>query len=153
MKKIFYEKVGRKYVPVSEYDNELLDAFPKGTHIVMCYPGGQSRRYQIDPAYGPMIAAGRVAEEAISEAVRKASDLRPSRATITEGQREAWENLAREFGEETHALTWPAARDAAEAAVKAMQDEADKLMSNPAVRKAYEKFLMICELTKENTND
>ena len=65
MKKIFYEKVGRRYVPVSEYDSDLLDAFPKGTHIVMCYPGGQSRRYQIDPAYAPMIAAGRVAEEAI----------------------------------------------------------------------------------------
>ena len=27
MKKIFYEKQGRKYVPVSEYDNDFLDSF------------------------------------------------------------------------------------------------------------------------------
>ena len=38
MKKIYYEKIGRRYVPVSEYDSEYLDSFSKGTHIVMCYP-------------------------------------------------------------------------------------------------------------------
>jgi hypothetical protein len=31
-----------------------------------------------------------------------------------------------------------------------MQAEADKLMSNPTVRKAYERFLLVCDLTKEN---
>ena len=71
MKKIYYEKVGRKYVPVYEYDQTLMDSFPKGTHIIMCYPGGQSTRYNIDPAYAPMIAAGRVAEDAISQAIHK----------------------------------------------------------------------------------
>ena len=30
MKTIFYKKVGRKYVPVSEYDQTLMDALPKG---------------------------------------------------------------------------------------------------------------------------
>ena len=40
MKKIFYEKQGRKYVPVSEYDNDFLDSFTQGTHLVMSYPGG-----------------------------------------------------------------------------------------------------------------
>jgi hypothetical protein len=30
-----------------------------------------------------------------------------------------------------------------------MQDEADKLMTNPTVKKAYDKFIMLCELTKE----
>lgn len=153
MKKVFYEKVGRRYKPVYEYDQTLMDSFPKGSHIVICYPGGQSRRYSIDPAYGPMIAAGRVAEDAICEVIRNVTDLKPSRAILTEGQRKAWENLAKEFGEETHTLTRASARDAADAAVKAMQEEADKLMSNPTVRKAYERFLMVCELTKENTND
>jgi hypothetical protein len=62
MKKLYYLKEGRKYIPVSEYDSDLLDSFPKGTHIVMCYPGGKSTRYGIDPAYAPMIAAGRLAE-------------------------------------------------------------------------------------------
>lgn len=153
MKKIYYEKVGSRYKPVSEYDSDLLDSFSKGTHIVMVYPGGSSRRYNIDPAYAPMIAAGRVAEDAVAEAVRIATDLRPSRAILTEGQRKAWRKLSKEFGEESHTLTRASARDAAEAAVKAMQAEADKLLSNPTVRKAYDKFLMVCELTKEHTND
>jgi len=39
MKKIYYEKVGRKYIPVSEYDSNLLDGFTKGNHLVMSYPG------------------------------------------------------------------------------------------------------------------
>jgi len=153
VKKVYYIKEGRRYKPVAEYDSELMDSFPKGSHLVICYPGGTSRRFQIDPAYAPMIAAGRVAEEAICDVIRKETDLRPSRATITEGQRTAWEQLSKEFGEESHILTRPSARDAAEAAVKAMQEEADKLLSNPTVRKAYEKFLMVCELTKEHTDD
>ena len=153
MKKLFYEKVGRKYVPVYEYDQTLMDAFPKGTHLVICYPGGQSTRYKIDPAYAPMIAAGRVAEDKISEAIRKASALRPSRAPITKGQQAAWENLVKEFGEDARMLAWPSAREAAEEAVKAMQAEAEKLLTNPTVRKAYDHFLLVCELAKDHKNE
>ena len=153
MKKIYYEKVGRKYVPVSEYDNDLLDSFTKGTHLVQVYPGGSSRRYNIDPAYAPMIAAGRVAEDAISKALIKASDLRPKRAPITEGQRKAWDNLVKEFGEEARTLEWPSAREACEAAVKAMQIEADKLLDHPAVRKSYDNFMLVCKLVKDTDRD
>ena len=153
MKKIFYEKVGRRYKPVYEYDQTIMDAFPKGSHLVICYPGGQSTRYNIDPAYAPMIAAGRVAEDAISNAIRTATDMRPKRAPITPAQQEAWENLIKEFGDEARMLEWPSAREACEEAVKAMQVEAEKLLENPAVRKAYERFLLIAELTKEHTKE
>ena len=153
MKKIYYEKRGRRYVPVSEYDSEYLDSFSKGTHIVMVYPGGQSRRYNIDPAYAPMIAAGRVAEDAICQAISKASEMRPARTPITPGQKKAWEKLAKELGDELATLNGLCVRDCAEAGVKAMQEEADKLLQNPTVRKSYEKFLLIANLTKEKTND
>jgi len=149
MKKIYYEKQGRKYVPVSEYDNELMDSFTKGTHIVMCYPGGQSRRYNIEPNYAAMIAAGRVAEDAICKAINKASELRPQQTPITVGQRRAWEKLAKEFGDDLCPLTYGSTRDHAEAGIKAMQEEADKLMKHDGVRKAYEQFQLMCELTKE----
>jgi hypothetical protein len=151
-KKIYYEKKGRKYVPVSEYDSDFIDGFSKGTHIVMSYPGGQSRRYNIDPAYAPMIAAGRVAEDAISKVIMEKSALRvPERRTpITPEQQEAWERLSALFGEERFALEWCSYREAAEAGVMAMQAEAEKLLTNPTVRKAYERFLMVCELTKEH---
>lgn len=150
MKKIYYEKIGRKYVPVAEYDNEYLDSFPKGSHLVMCFPGGQSRRFNVDPNYAAMIAAGRVAEDAISKAISKASELRPKQTPITEGQRKAWKKLAKEFGDELCTLHGLSVHDCTDAGVKAMIEEADKLMTNPAVKKAYEQFQFICELTKNH---
>lgn len=146
-----YKKVGRRYVPVAEYSNEVVDSFPKGTHLVMCYPGGQSRRFNIDPAYAPMIAAGRVAEDAISQAVHKASELRPQRALLTEGQRRAWKKLAKELGDELATLSISSARDIAEAGVQAMMEEANNLMKHESVREAWERFQLVCELTREQT--
>ena len=148
-KKIYYEKIGRKYVPVAEYDSTYLDSFPKGNHLVMCYPGGSSRRFNIDPNYAAMIAAGRVAEDAISSAVVKASEMRPHRTPITEKQRKAWENLAKAFGEEVYYIELPSAREIAEAGVKAMQEEAEKLMTHPAVKRSYENFQIVSKLVSE----
>lgn len=149
---IFYVKKGRRYVPHSTYSSEFCDSFPKGTHLVDVYPGGSSRRFNIDPAYAPMIAAGRVAEDAISKALMRASDMRPKEQPLTQEQRDAWEHLVRVFGPSARQLEWPSAREACEAAVKAMADEAEKLLANPTVRKAYEKFLFVAELTKEHNN-
>jgi hypothetical protein len=151
--KIYYEKRGRRYVPVAEYDEQWMDSLPKGNHLVMCYPGGTSRRLNIDPAYAPMIAAGRVAEDVISRAISKASELSPQRTLLTEGQKKAWEKLAEELGDELATLNGLCVRDCAEAGVKAMQDEADKLLSNPAVKHAYDHFLLVCALTKEESVD
>ena len=150
-KTIFYKKVGRRYEPVYEYDQTLMDSFPKGTHIVMCYPGGQSTRYNIDPNYAAMIAAGRVAEDAISKSIMAASALRvPERdKPLTPAQLKAWKALAKAFGKEQYALEWCSYREAAEAGVKAMQEEAEKLMTNPTIRKSFERFVMLCELTRE----
>ena len=151
MKKIYYEKRGRRYVPVAEYDNDFMDSFTKGNHLVMSYPGGTSRRFNIDPNYAAMIAAGRLAEEAICEVIRKASELRPQQTPITLGQKKAWEKLAKEFGSELATLSGLCIRDCAEAGVNAMQAEADKLMQHASVKRAYEQFLLVCELTrKEN---
>ena len=149
-KKIFYEKVGRRYVPVYEYDSDLLSALPKGTHIIMSYPGGSSTRYNIDPNYAAMIAAGRVAEDAMSKVVVQASEMRPRNTPITEEQRAAWEHLAKLFGDERYYIELPSAREVVEAGVKAMQDEAEKLMEHESVRKAYEHFQLMCKLVKEN---
>jgi hypothetical protein len=152
MKKIYYEKKGRRYVPVAEYDNDFMDSLTKGTHLVMSYPGGTSRRFNIDPNHAAMIAAGRVAEDAICRAISKASELRPQQTPITLGQKKAWEKLAKEFGSELATLSGLCIRDCAEAGVKAMMEEADNLMSNPSVRKAYEHFQLVCELTREHND-
>ena len=149
---IFYIKKGRRYVPHSSYSSEFCDSFPKGTHLVQSYPGGSSRRFNIDPAYAPLIAAGRVAEDAMCRALQKASEMKPKSTPITEGQRKAWKKLAKEFGDELAILHINSAHDIAEAGMKALQEEADKLLKNTAVRKAYDHFLLLCELTKEHNS-
>ena len=156
-KKIFYEKVGRKYVPVSEYDHELSYALPKGTHLIMCYPGGSSTRHFIDPMYAPLIAAGRVAEDALSGALVRAGELRlgykSRERKLTDEQREAWNHLVEVFGDDAKQLEWPSAREVAEAGLKALEDEALKMLEVPAVKKAYEQFMLVYKLTKDEQHD
>jgi hypothetical protein len=152
MKKIYYEKIRRKYVPVSEYDSDYLDSFSKGNHLVMCYPGGTSRRFNIDPNYAAMIAAGRVAEDAICRAISKASELRPKQTPITHKQKKAWEALAKAFGDDLCTLHGLSVHDCAEAGIKAMQEEADKLMQHQSVKEAYEHFMFIAKLVYDETN-
>lgn len=156
-KKIFYEKVGRRYKPVYEYDQKLMDALPKGTHLIQVYPGGKSTRYNIDPNYAALIAASRVAEDAISSAIMQATEIRRnSRAKetpLTPEQREAWENLIKAFGPDAKQLEWPSVRECAEAGVKALENEANKLMSHPSVKKSFDNFQLICKLVAEGNND
>lgn len=149
MKEVFYKRVGRKYEAVSEYDAEFFDSIPYGDFLLSIYKNGSSRR-NIDPAFAPMIAAGRYSRDVIAHAIRDASTLRPQKTPVTKEQQLAWQRLAKAFGEEACCLTWPAAQDAVDEAVNAMQIEADKYLTNPAVRKAYDHFLLMVELTKEN---
>lgn len=148
MKKIFYEKRGRRYVPTHEYDSDFLDSFPKGNHLVMSCPGGQSKRYNIDPNYAAMIAAGRVAEDKICSAIVKASEMRPSREPLTPGQVRAWNKLKKEFGDEMYGLRGVSVHDCVDAGMKAMMEEANKLMGHPEVKKAFEQFLLVSSLVK-----
>jgi hypothetical protein len=149
MKKIYYEKRGRRYVPVAEYDSTYLDSFPKGNHLVMCYPGGSSRRFNIDPAYAPMIAAGRVAEDAICRRIQQETELRPANREIDEETQRKWKKFIATVPEDFRFMfTHGSARDAAEAGLKAMQEEADKLMEHEGVRKAYDHFMLMCKLTQ-----
>ena len=157
MKKIFYEKKGRRYVPVSEYDNELLDSFPKGDHLVSVYPGGSSRRFNIDPNYAALIAASRICSDALSKALMAASELRlgykQREKPLTPEQKAAWNNLVRVFGDGARQLEWPSIREVADAGAQALIDEAAKLMYNPSVRQAYEHFELMCKLAKDHKND
>ena len=148
MPTIFYKKEGRKYIPISEYDRDFTDSLGYGDHLLSVYPGGSSRR-KIDPAFAPMIAAGRYGSDAIAGALRAASELRPAHSPLTPEQHQAWTELNNALGEESHYLNWPSAHDAIEAAVDAMIKEADVLLSHPAVKYAYDEFMLICKLVKE----
>ena len=150
MEEVYYKKVGRKYVPVSYYDSNVMDAIPAGAHLIVKRPGSTSRRYNVDPTIAPMIAAGLYAEEAITTALVHGSKLRipNNKQPITLEQREAWQHLAKLFGDDIFPLEWPSYAEAAGAGVKALQAEAEKLLSNPGVRAAYDHFILMCKLTQ-----
>lgn len=150
-KTLFYKKVGRRYVPVSEYDSEYCDSYPKGSHLVVCRPGSTMRMFNIDPMLAPMIAAGTYAVDEISQSIQKATELRPMNRQMTERDHQRWIDFIKTMPEDMRfMMTHGSARDAAEAGVQTMIKEAEKLMSNPAVKKAYERFMLVCQLTKES---
>lgn len=130
-----------------EYDQTLLDALPKGTHLVQVYPGGSSRRFNIVPDYAAMIAAGRVAEDAISRSIQQATELRPHNTKMNEEENQRWRAFISTMPEDMRfMMTHGSVREAAEAGVHAMIAEAEKLLSIPAVKAAYEDFMLLCKL-------
>lgn len=152
MSTLIYKKVGRRYIEIGEYDNERHDYFPVGTTLTVKKKGSTLHRYNIDPAFAPMLAAGYYAEDAISNYIMEASKLRcpEKQRPLTPKQLKAWENLSKEFGVDNYALEWPSYREAAEAGTRALQIEAEKMLTNPAVKKAYDNFMLVWKLTKEN---
>lgn len=152
MKKIYYEKIGRRYVPVSEYDSDLLDSFSKGTHLVMSYPGGKSTAFNIDPNYAAMIAAGRVAEESMHKAINDAAKMKSDQwnnVALNNEQFEAWNRFVEVMGERGRYVYYNSVHDIAKAGIKALEEEAANLMKHESVKHAYEQFLLVCELTKQ----
>lgn len=149
MVETFYKKVGREYIAVSEYDNNLLDSLRYGDYLISVYPGGSSRR-SVDPAFAPLIAAGRYVEEAMISALISGSDIRPSSVPLTPEQIAAWKALSLAFGEENHKLTWPSAHDAVRGALTTLQEYATVLLSNTAVKNAYDEFMLVAKLSKEH---
>lgn len=147
MTRILYDKVGRRYWPASEYDPQVMDALPEGDHLISVRIGRESRRCRINPAFAPMIAAGLYAEDAIVDAIHDAQKLRPDqKVTLTPRQLELMEELTESMNQSDAVWLRPSARDAAEAAVRALQAEAERRMSHPAVRRAYEDFLLVARL-------
>lgn len=155
MKTTFYKKVGEEFIPVSEYDSELMSGFTRGAHLVLSYPGGRSTRHNINPDYARMIAAGRVAEDAISKSLQESTNLRPADYDkFTEKEQRAWKAIQGCIPKRHRFMyTHGSCRDAVDAGIQAMMKEADSLFENPSVKKAYERFEMICKLAySENQN-
>lgn len=152
-REIFYKKRGRKYIPVSEYDHDLLSSVPEGTHLVICRPGFRSTRYNIDENYAALIAASFVArEKIITSMYDSCNNYTPSREPLTPEQVELWNKLNESFGENI-TLQRCSLAEIADKATEAMQEEANKLMENPAVKKAWDHFQSVCRLTNQKQRE
>lgn len=154
MKKTFYEKVGRKYVPVYEYDSELLAALPKGAHLIICNPNSTSYRYNIDPDYASLIAAAYAAEDVLANAILTASAMKmDNNRELTPEQLAAWENMVRVFGDRGRSIQYPAAQEIAVKGVKALVDKAKSLTENSAVKNALDQLKLLCKLVEQQNGE
>ena len=148
-----YKKVGRRYVEIGEYDPERMDYVSNGATLIVKHKNCTSRYYGVDPDLAPMLAAAKYCEDAVSKAIMDATEIRQNyrmRAKpMTLAQRAAWDNLVKEFGEDAKQLEWPSAREAAEAAGVALQQEAEKLLANESIKAAYDHFLLLCKLSAQ----
>jgi hypothetical protein len=148
-KKIYYEKIGKRYVPVRVFDSNFTESYPPGDHLIHCSLVGKSYIYNIDPDFAGLIAASQTAKQSMIDAMSEASRLRPATLPVTQEQQDAWDNLIRVFGRDNFYLYGESLTFIAEAGIKTLQDKAKKLYSNPVVKDAFEQFLVVCKLTEE----
>jgi hypothetical protein len=84
-----YEKRGRRYHPVREYDNITMDSMPKGAHLVVVLPGESSTRYNVNPDHAAVLAALRMHREPMLKVLRQASEMKPS-TKLTQQEKKAY---------------------------------------------------------------
>lgn len=150
MKTGIYKKVGRRYIEIGEFDPEYLDHVPNGVTMTVKRPGCQSTRYNVDPDIVPLLAAAVYCEDQISNAIYRASELRPHNRAITPEQREAFDRFLATMPEDDHSrfmLTHGSCREAAEAGSRALVAEAKELLTNESIKQAYEHFMLLCKLS------
>lgn len=98
-----FEKKGRKYVPVRAYwhEDHNIDQMATGTfRLVYAYTdGGRRYEYDVTPASAPAAAAMLIAKDAMVEAIRDASKMRPNTSTqYTKRQQAAIARFREEMG-------------------------------------------------------
>lgn len=147
---IYYEKVGRRYVPVREYDSTFYKSLPKGKHMMIeINPGTTSYHYNVEPAFAPVLAAARYSREVLSKAYVQQGELRPHNKQLTPEQREAWHKFLDTMKSDNEVIEWPSPAEASDNVVEILAREAEKMLTVPAVKLAYEHFMLVYKLTKE----
>ena len=138
-----------EYTPVKMgfFNTGLLG---EGSYLLQVRKNGSSLTAEVSPDAAPMVAAAIHAKDKVVEVVHQASAARPSRNACSPEEIEAWEV----FKSKTtyHAIEYPSAQAIADAAMFSLMDEAEKLLKYPAVREAYDQFIMLCKLTQDPKN-
>ena len=88
-----FQKVGRRYKQVGEYMQ--FDCFPLGAHLLVVNKGCTSYLHNVEPDKAGLLAAMKIAKDAMVQAFMEASDLRPAKepVKITEEQRRLLDEL------------------------------------------------------------
>ena len=149
MKKTYYIKEGRKYVPVAEYDSNLMDSYPYGSHLVVNKKGSGMHKFHVEPDFPGLLAAASILEDTLSHLLYKAGEARPIRAPLTKPQMAAWNKMKEVMGDELFMLQYKSCREIAEELLKEIQKEAEGVSANPLVEDARNAYITAILLTKK----
>ena len=88
-----YQKHGRRYVELGKYVD--FDCHEYGAHLLVVNKGSTSYLHNVEPDKAGVLAAMKIAKDAMVQAFMEASDLRPANqpVTITEEQRDLLDKL------------------------------------------------------------
>lgn len=91
MEEVLYKKVGRKYIPIRQtFGSYDLPTMKVGS-FVLTYAyadGGQSYTYDVTPDTASFVAASKVAQKAMEEAIQEKCKYRPEHVKWTKKQQD-----------------------------------------------------------------
>lgn len=151
---VLYKKEGRKYIPIGEYDPEMHDHMPYGVHLTVVSKGGwTSRKYNVNAEMALLIGAMHFARDRMAKVVYNAGQARPSKPPVTPAQRDAWDHFQTLMGDELKMVHYPSSVEVVDAGIEALLVETKHMLDNPVVKKAFDQFLMLYELTSKQTEE
>jgi len=154
MEEVFYKKNEHgEFEPISVYDSELLDSLTYGAHLIRVSPGSRSRKYNVDPDRVAIVAALEYAADAIASSIVESSEASPTQTPVTQMQKEAWDNMKEAFDDEMAGIQFPSAHEIIRDVLSTLDFQLEDMLSSPAVRKAYEDFVLLAKLSGEKKTE
>ena len=100
-----YKKVGRRYKPAAEHEH--WDSYPEGAHLVVCSPGSQLTRFNVEPDHAGLLAAAEPLRDQIRALVVELHRMRPTHRPVTMQQAAAWRRFQKAMGGEGYFVEYP----------------------------------------------
>jgi hypothetical protein len=116
-----YRKVGKKFVPAN--DPYAYTGLHNGFWLVHVKEGCTSIRQQIFPNKAPLTAAAQLIEDKLIDIIRKASEARPAKASLTTEEKKDWDKFISKHGNSFNTLCYPSIQENAEKIIMAIVDE------------------------------
>jgi hypothetical protein len=116
-----YRKVGKKFVPIN--DPYAYDGLREGFWLIQVKDGSTSIRQQIYPDKAPLTAAARMVEDKLVDIIRKASEARPNKVSLTAEEKKDWDAFIKKHGDAFNTLHYPSFRENAEKIIAAIIDQ------------------------------
>jgi hypothetical protein len=121
-----FQKRGRRYFPVAEYDPLITESFEYGHHLVSVSPGLKMTTYQVEPEQAPILAALREHRETLAKAIKEASAKRPSSGRLTQRELAAFQVWKEMIGQDAFTILVPSAFDILDALEKLLIEACQK---------------------------